>query len=67
MLRFAKGSQEESLGKDGCLLKEQLNIYREHKRQPRYQQLTVIEHLHTFGDEKFHLFPFLRFFKKISH
>ena len=66
MLRFAKGSQEESLGKDGCLLKEQLNIYREHKRQPRYQQLTVIEHLLTFGDEKFHLFPFLRFLKKIS-
>ena len=44
----------------GCLVKEQINNYRQHKRQPRYQQLVAKEHLRTCGDGKFHMFPFFK-------
>ena len=44
----------------GCLVKEQINIYRQHIRQLQYQQLAVEEHLHTCGDKEFHMFPFFK-------
>ena len=39
----------------GCLVKERINIYRQHIRQPQHQQLAVEGHLRTFGDRKFHV------------
>ena len=45
-------------------MKEQINIYRQHIRQPQYQQLAVEEQLRTCGDGKFHIFPFFKIIKK---
>ena len=39
-------------------MKEQINIYRQHIRQPLYEQLAVEEYLRTCGDRKFHMFSF---------
>ena len=49
------GCKEECIGETGCLVKERINIYRQHLRQPQYQQLAVEEHLRTCGDGKFHV------------
>ena len=46
------------MGETDCLMKEQINIYRQHIRQPLYEQLAVEEHLRTCGDRKFHMFSF---------
>ena len=37
-----------------------MSIYRQHIRQSQYQQLAVEEHLHIYGDGKFHMFPFFK-------
>ena len=42
--------KEKYRGEKGCLVKERINIYRQHIRQPHYQQLAVKEHLRTCGD-----------------
>ena len=55
-----QGCKEEYIGETGCLVKERINIYRKHIRQPQYQQLAVEEHLSTCGDGKFHMFPFFK-------
>ena len=39
---------------------ERINIYRQHTRQPQYQQLAAEEHLCTCGDGKFHMFSFFK-------
>ena len=41
-------------------MKGQINIYRQHIRQPQHQQLAVEEHLRTCGDGKFHMFPYFK-------
>ena len=53
MLTFA-----EYVGETGCLVKEHTNIYRQHIKQPHYQQLTDQGYLRACGDGKFHVFPF---------
>ena len=55
---ICQGSKKEYIGEMGCLVKEQINIYRQHVRQLQYQQLAVEEHWHTCQDRKFHRFPF---------
>ena len=57
---ICQGSKEEHIGETGCLMKERINIYRKHIRQPQYQQLVVEEHLRTCGNGKFHMFPFFK-------
>ena len=57
---ICQGCKEEYIGETGCLVKERVNIYRQHIRQPQYQQLAVEEHLRTCGDGKFHMFPFFK-------
>ena len=52
--------KEEYIGETGCLVKQQINIYRQHIRQQQYQQLPVEKHLPTCGDGKFHTFPFFK-------
>ena len=51
-----QGCKEEYAGETGCLVKETINIYRQHTTQPQYQQLAVQEHLRTCGDGKFDMF-----------
>ena len=46
---------KEYEGETGCLVKERINIYRQHIRQPQYQQLAVEGYLRTCGDRKFHV------------
>ena len=60
---ICQGCKDEYIGETGCLVEEQINIYRRRIRQRQYQ---VEEYLRTFGDVKIHMFPFL-FFKKINH
>ena len=52
--------KEEYIGETGCLVKERTNIYRQHIRQPQYQQLAVQKYLRTCGDGKFHIFLFFK-------
>ena len=54
--------KEEHIEETGCHI-----YYRQHIRKPQYQQLAVEEHLGPCEDGKFHMFPFLRFFKKTNH
>ena len=54
------GCKEEYIEETGCLVKERINIYWQHIRQPQYQQSAVEEHLHTCGEGKFHMFPFFK-------
>ena len=62
---ICQGCKEERIGETGCLVKERINIYRQHIRQPQYQQLEVQKHLHTCGNRKFRMFPFFKILKKI--
>ena len=57
---ICEGCKEKYIGGMGCLVKERINNYRQHKRQLQYQQLVVKEHLRTCGDGKFHMFPFFK-------
>ena len=45
-------------------MKERINVYRQHIRQPQYQQLAVEEHLRTCGDGKFHMLSFFKIIKE---
>ena len=63
---ICQGCKKEYIGETGCLAKEQINIYRQHTRQPQYQRLSVEEHLRACGEEEFICFLSSRFFKKTS-
>ena len=63
---ICQGSKEEHIGETGRLMKERINIYRKHIRQPQYQQMAVEEHLRTCGNGKFHMFPFFKIIQKIN-
>ena len=57
---ICQGCKEEYIGETGCVVKERINIYRQHIRQPQYQQLAVEEHLRFCGIRRFHMFPFFK-------
>ena len=59
---ICQGCKERYLEETGCLVKEQIKIYRQHIRQPQYQQLAVEKHLRTCGDGKICMLPFFRIF-----
>ena len=59
-IAICQGCKEKYIGEVGCLVKEWTSIYRQHKRQPQYQQLAVEEHLRIWGDGKFDMFPFFK-------
>ena len=52
--------KEEYIGETGCTVKQRLNIYRQHIRQPEYQQIDVEEHLRLCSNGKFCMFPFFQ-------
>ena len=39
---------------------KKMSIYKQHIRQPQYQELSIEEHLRTCGEGKFHMFPFFK-------
>ena len=55
-----QGCKEEHIRETGCLMKERINIYRQHTRQPQYQRLAVEEHLHICVDGNVHMFLFFK-------
>ena len=57
---ICQGCKEEDMRETDCLVKERINIYRQHIRQPPYQQLAVEDYLRTCGDGKSHMFPFFK-------
>ena len=57
-MSFVKDAKEEYIGETSCLVKEQINIDRQHIRQPQYQQLLVEEHLRTVQTESLMFFCF---------
>ena len=52
-MSFVKDAKEEYIGETSCLVKEQINIDRQHikSRIEKYQQLLVEEHLRTVETE----------------
>ena len=57
---ICQGYKEEYIGETVCLVKERINVYKQHIRHPQYQQLVVEEKLRTCGDGKFLMFPFFK-------
>ena len=41
-------------------VRDRVRVYRQHIRQPQYQQLKVEEHLRVCGNEEFRVFPLLQ-------
>ena len=50
--------RESGIGKQK--VRDRVRIYRQHIRQPEYQQLKVESHLRQCGNGKFRIFPFLQ-------
>ena len=57
---ICQGCQEEYIGETGCLVKERISVYRQHIRQPQYEQIKVEEHLRFCSSGEFQMFPFLQ-------
>ena len=55
-----QGCKEEYKKEAGCLVKERMNIFRQHIRQSPYQRLAVEKHLRIYGDGKLHMIPFFK-------
>ena len=51
--------QEEYIGETGCLVKENISVYRQHIRQPQYQ-INVEHDLPFCSSGEFQMFPFLQ-------
>ena len=57
---ICQGQKEEYLGEANCLVKERVNIYRQHISQPQYHQLAVEEHFRPCGDGNFRMLAFFK-------
>ena len=60
---ICSGCGEEYIGESGIgkqKVRDRVRIYRQHIRQPEYQQLKVEGHLRQCGNGKFRIFPFLQ-------
>ena len=55
--------QEEYIGQTQTMLKERLNTYRQHIRQPELQQIEVEGHIRTRGGGNFTIMSFFQFGK----
>ena len=51
---------KEYIGHTGGKLKERLNIYRQHIRQPEYGKIEVKRHLQTCAKKIIEIFPFFK-------
>ena len=52
------GCKEEYIGQTQTMLKERLNAYRQHIRQPELQQIDVEGHIRTCSSGNFKIMPF---------
>ena len=52
--------QKGTCRSNGLCSESPKNIYRQHIKQPQYQQLAIEKYLRTCGDQKFHMFPFFK-------
>ena len=55
--------KEEYTGETGegkTKLRDRVRVYRQHIRQPQYQQLKVEGHLRLYGNGEFRIFPLLQ-------
>ena len=60
---ICSGYNGEYIGETGInkqKLKDRVRVYRQHIRQPEYQQLKVEEHLKNCSNGEFMIFPFLQ-------
>ena len=57
---ICNGCKEEYIGQTGTTLKDRVSTYKQHIKQPQYQQIKVEEHLRTCGEHKFNIFPFFK-------
>ena len=60
---FCPSCGEEYIGETGIgktKLRDRVRVYRQHIKQPEYQQLKVEEHLRTCGKGAFKIFPLLQ-------
>ena len=57
---ICQGCKEEYIDETGCLVKESISIYRQHIRQPQYQQIKLEQHLRLCCSGEFQIFPFLQ-------
>ena len=55
---ICSGCMEEYIGQTQTLLKERLNTYRQHIRQPELHQINVKGHIVTCGGRNFKIMPF---------
>ena len=55
---ICSGCKEEYIGQTQTMLKERLNTYRQHIRQPELQQINVEGHIRTCGGGNFKVMPF---------
>ena len=55
---IGSGCKEEYIGQTQTMLKERLNIYRQHIRQPQLQQIDVEGHIRTCGGGNFKIMQF---------
>ena len=51
---------KEYIGETDCLVKERKSVYRQHIRQPQYQQIKVEEHLRFCSSEEFQMQLFVK-------
>ena len=57
---ICQGCKEEYIGQTSCLEKERISLYRQHIRQPQYQQIKVEEHLRLCSSGEFQIYQFLQ-------
>ena len=55
---ICSGCEEEYIGQTQTILKERLNTYRQHIRQPELQQIDVEGHIGKSGGGNFKIMPF---------
>ena len=55
---ICSGCKEKCIGQTQTMLKESLNIYRQHIRQPELQQIDLEGHIRTCGGGNFKIMPF---------
>ena len=56
---FCQACKKECIGETGRLVKR-ISFYKQHIRQPQYQQIKVEEHLRLCSCGDFQMFPFLQ-------
>ena len=57
---ICQGCKEEYTGETGCFVKERISEYRQHIRQPQYQQIRMEGRFRLYSSGEFQMFPLLQ-------